>query len=111
VTRFLTEMAGDRGATKLLQQQYRWQSTENFCDNIEGTRHEGQGTPMGPERQVRRTPGSHQPRMTPKTWVRFKSPGEKKERKGQSSETQLEWGGEGRKESGVGLDQRWGLES
>lgn len=50
---------------------------------------------MRPERQVRQTLESHQPRMTPKTWMRFKSPGEKREGKGQSSETQLEWGGEG----------------
>lgn len=45
---------------------------------------------------------SYQPTMTPKTWVRFKIPGGKREGKGQSSEIQLEWGGEGRKESGVG---------
>lgn len=48
---------------------------------------------MWPERQVRQILGSHQPRMTPKTRVRFKSPGEKREGKGQSSETQLERGG------------------
>lgn len=50
---------------------------------------------MRPERQVRQTLESHQPRMTPKTWMRFKSPGEKREGKGQSSETQLERAGVG----------------
>lgn len=60
---------------------------------------------MWPERQVRQILGSHQPRMTPKTRVRFKSPGEKREGKGQSSETQLERGGR------VGKSHGWGWTS
>lgn len=67
-------------------EQIAKRGTGNYCDNLELMWHEGQGKPMWLERQVRQRLACHQPRMTLKTWVRFRRLGEKKDCKDQRSE-------------------------